>query len=223
MEVTDWYKPKSGANFVQWFQGSTARDDYDNIGTSAKIETKGVPNSSVSLNSDGSATNDQTGEATTSSVSGQTSIVTKTHSESDLDPSTVGQNYFGGTFSGGNNPRDFGGRETFKYTPDKPFDPAAIGHDKRFDNLGAAGAASLFTDTRTIGADWLFVAQELKVSLRNDISNDDRTKAYMIGTGLGFASSWKTIYRLNNPAVGLSSILLWFQISNKGVTNNPSK
>ncbi|WP_254070992.1 DUF6443 domain-containing protein [Pedobacter sp. L105] len=222
MEGKDWYKPTSGANYVQWFAGNSTHEGFDDIGEKAKIETKGVENSSVSLNSDGTATNDQTGNSVTSSISGQTSIITKDPDASSIDPSTIGQNLGGGTFAGGDNPRTFGGKETFNYSPDKPFDPPAIGHDRRFDNLNASGLFGLLTDTRTIGADWLFVKQEIDVSTRYDISGIDKAKAYFIGTGLGGLSLSKTMYKLNTP-LGLSTILMWFDISNKGVTNIPSK
>lgn len=139
-----------------------------------------------------------------------------------VDPSTVGKNLGGSTYAGGNNPRDFANRETYRYVPTVPFDPPAIGHDRRFDNLGARGFIGLLTDTRTIGADWLFVKQELDVAFRNDISNSDKAKAYFIGTGLGGISLPKTIHKLNTP-LGLTAIMMWFQVSNKGVTNMPSK
>ena len=139
-----------------------------------------------------------------------------------LDPSTVGKNLGGGTYAGGNNPRNYDGTYTYAYIPTKPFDPPGIGHDRRFDNLGVEGLLGLLTDTRTIGADWQFVNEEIEVSVRNDISNEDKAKAYLIGTGLGLLSLPKTIHRLNSPS-GLSMIKMWYNISNKGVTNTPSK
>ncbi|MBB5621512.1 RHS repeat-associated protein [Pedobacter cryoconitis] len=140
----------------------------------------------------------------------------------EVDPSTVGKNLLGGTYAGGNNPRDLAGRETYRYVPAKSFDPPAIGHDRRYDNLGTAGLSGLLTDPRAIGADWLFVKQELDVAFRNDISNGDKARAYFLGTGLGGMALPKTLYGLSVP-MGMSKIMAWFKESDKGVTNIPSK
>ena len=140
----------------------------------------------------------------------------------EVDPSTVGKNLLGGTYAGGNNPRDLAGRETYRYVPVKSFDPPAIGHDRRYDNLGTSGLSGLLTDPRAIGADWLFVKQELDVAFRNDISNGDKARAYFLGTGLGGMALPKTLYGLSVP-MGMSKIMSWFKESDRGVTNIPSK
>ena len=140
------------------------------------------------------------------------------------DPSTVGKNIGGGTYAGGRNPLDFNGDYTYAVTPTKPWDPSGIGHDRRYDNLRATGALSLLTDTRTIGADWLFVKEELEVAYSRNItvSNSEKAKAYWIGVGLGAIALPKTIHKLNTPG-GMSMIMMWFKKSDKGVTNEPSK
>lgn len=75
------------------------------------------------------------------------------------------------------------------------------------------------TDTRAIGADWLFVAQEFSIVLNPTNSFEDRVSAEILGIGLGLAATPKTIYQL---IVNPSAILTDFSISNVGVTNTPS-
>lgn len=138
------------------------------------------------------------------------------------DPSTVGKNFFGGTYAGPSNPLDYRGDYTYAVDPIKPWDPPGIGHDRRYDKMKAIGGMSLFTDTRLIGADWQFVTEEVNISARTDISNGDKARAYFVGTGLGLFALPKTIYRLSTPG-GLSMILMWHKISSIGVTNKPTK
>lgn len=37
-----------------------------------------------------------------------------------------------------------------------------------------------------------------------------KAKAYLIGVGLGEAALPKTLYRMNSPFLGITSILMWF-------------
>ncbi|TKC02766.1 RHS repeat domain-containing protein, partial [Pedobacter frigoris] len=139
-----------------------------------------------------------------------------------LDYSTVGKNLGGGTYAGGDNPRNNDGSYSYTYVPTKPFDPPGIGHDRRYDNLKAVGLISLIADHRAIGADWVFVKEQLLVAGRQDISSKDKVKAYFIGTGLGFFSLTKTIHALSAPG-GMTYIQRSYKISNVNVTNEPDK
>ncbi|SES31810.1 RHS repeat-associated core domain-containing protein, partial [Pedobacter rhizosphaerae] len=78
MAPTDWYKSEDGKK-IQWFDGSGPQKGFNNIGSSATLaSTRGdVSLGSVKLNADGTATNAQTGENATASISGKTDIIGK--------------------------------------------------------------------------------------------------------------------------------------------------
>jgi hypothetical protein len=75
----DWYKSDDGKT-IQWFEGSDTQLGYTNIGSSNTITTNvdGKYVGAVNLNSDGSATDAETGKSMESSVSGKTTIVPRT-------------------------------------------------------------------------------------------------------------------------------------------------
>ncbi len=142
-----------------------------------------------------------------------------------LDRSTVGQNLFGLTYPGGENPTTFSGLPDYTFVPKDLSEYPAIGHDRRYDNLDVAGALGLFTDTRAIGADYRFVSEELQIAANPFLPLKTRIYAGTLGVGLGLAAYPKTIFKLiftpNNK--GVQDIILYYHISNHGVTNTPDK
>lgn len=138
------------------------------------------------------------------------------------DPSTIGQNLLGLTYPGGTNPRTFADDYSYSYVPKRLSEYPAIGHDRRYDNLGTAGAKGLLTDTRAIGADWRFVGEEFSIASNQFVDPVSRMQAGILGFGLGVAALPKTIYKLAQPnGQGLTNILIWYNYSNIGVTNAP--
>ena len=140
-----------------------------------------------------------------------------------LDPSTIEQNLplIGGrsTYAGGNNPMTYNKDYTYSYVPTMKTDYPAIGHDRRYDNLGITGASGLLFDTRAIGADWRFVREELRISFAAH-NRQDALNGLMLGIGLGIAALPKTIYQLSKQN-GYNQMMMWYSISNTGVTNKP--
>lgn len=141
----------------------------------------------------------------------------------DLDPSTIEQNLplLGGnsTYAGGDNPMTYNKDYTYSYVPTMMTDYPAIGHDRRYDNLGISGLSGLFWDTRAIGADWKFVSEQFQLLI---LSQDPITKgnAFILGAGLGGLASLKTIYQMTKP-FGYSEMIMWYNYSSYGVTNKP--
>ena len=143
-----------------------------------------------------------------------------------LDPSTLNQNLFGMHYPGGNNPLTYARDPDYSTTPVNLAGYPAIGHDRRYDNLGVAGAKGLLTDTRAIGADWRFVSEEFQVGNLAWQFRDVSTaiKAYALGIGLGAAALPKTLFQYRgNTYTGHAEVMVWYYISNQGVTNKPSK
>lgn len=82
------------------------------------------------------------------------------------------------SYPGGNNPRTYAGDYSYSYVPKRLSEYPAIGHDRRYDNLGTAGAKGLLTDTRAIGADWRFVGEELSIALNPFNDSVSRMQAF---------------------------------------------
>lgn len=138
-----------------------------------------------------------------------------------LDPSTIGNNLFGLTYPGPNNPRSYNGEYNYSYVPTNLAEYPAIGHDRRYDKLKIKGAWGLFTDTRAIGADWRFVIEELSITANPYLSPIDRATAGILGLGVGVSVLPKTLFELISP-FGFIQTLMWYNYSNIGVTNAPS-
>ncbi|WP_445456372.1 DUF6443 domain-containing protein [Flavobacterium sp. HNIBRBA15423] len=139
-----------------------------------------------------------------------------------LDPSTIGQNLFGLTYPGGENPRTYAGDYDYTYVPYDLSEYPAIGHDRRYDKLNIQGASGLFTDTRAIGADFRFVKEELIIASNTFLPLKTRINAGVLGIGLGLSALPKTIVKLSSSQ-GYMQIQMWYHISNAGVTNQPDK
>ena len=141
-----------------------------------------------------------------------------------LDPSTVEQNIplIGGrsTYAGGNNPLTYNKDDSYEYIPTMLTDYPAIGHDRRYNNLKTGGLKGLLFDTRAIGADWVFVGEELSIALNPYIDPVTRINAGLLGAGLGAMAVPKSLFNLAQPNA-LVETIIWFNISNNGVTNTP--
>jgi hypothetical protein len=138
-----------------------------------------------------------------------------------IDPSSIGNNLFGLSYPGANNPKSINREDNFSYVPNNLAEYPAIGHDRRYQNLKINGASGLFTDTRAIGADWKFVGEELSLAANPYINSTDRLSAGVLGVGLGLCVLPKTILQFMRP-YGNIQALKWYGISNQGVNNNPT-
>jgi RHS repeat-associated protein len=138
-----------------------------------------------------------------------------------LDKSTLFQNIFDLTYPGGNNPKSYDGKPNYDFIPTSLAEYPAIGHDRRYDRLGTAGAAGLFFDTKAIGADWQFVKEQLFIASL-PISKKDRLNAMILGIGLGACALPKTLYQHAKGIRGKYETSFWYHYSNIGVTNIPS-
>jgi len=111
------------------------------------------------------------------------------------------------------------GKYTYSYVPTMITDYPAIGHDRRYDNLQINGASGLFFDTRAIGADWKFVGEQFQLfQIMSDPVN--KANSLILGIGLGSSALSKTIYQLAMPN-GFAEMMMWYHVSNIGVTNRP--
>lgn len=197
----------------------------DNTGTYVKWGAEsGVQNSYVKEGGDPSKIYDTTMEIyqTPAEVVGEKD---NRPYEDHLDPSTIGRNLFGLSYAGANNPKTYGGSDSFEYIPKFLSEYPAIGHDRRYANLNIEGASGLFLNTRAIGADWKFVSEELKIAINpfNGASPNDRLTSSLLGIGLGAAAIPKTIFKFSYSDNPIGDLLKDYKESNVGVSNKPSK
>ncbi|WP_080778178.1 DUF6443 domain-containing protein [Chryseobacterium phocaeense] len=141
-----------------------------------------------------------------------------------LNPGTLYKNLGDLTYPGGDNPMTYKGNYSYDYKPLLFSEYPAIGHDRRYDNLKISGVSGLLTDTRAIGADYKFVAEELEIAVNPFIGAKDRAIAAGLGIGLGIAAAPKTIFKLiTQPQFGPMHIENDYRESSKGVTNKPKR
>ncbi|MEE1885058.1 RHS repeat domain-containing protein [Pedobacter flavus] len=78
MRPLDWYRSKDKST-IQWFEGSGEQEGFDHLFAAGKVTSSSdlMRNNGVNLNSDGTATDAITNEATNISKSGQTTIISK--------------------------------------------------------------------------------------------------------------------------------------------------
>jgi hypothetical protein len=116
---------------------------------------------------------------------------------------------------------DANGNRKADYTtiPKKLSDYPAIGHDRRYNNLGINGASGLFFDTRAIGADWQFVGEELDIAVNGSIDPMTQIESASLAVGLGAAALGKTIFA--GLTQSSTEIAMWYGIRSIGVTNSP--
>ena len=138
-----------------------------------------------------------------------------------LDPETVGHNLLGLTYPGGNNPLSYNKKYNYSYRPKNLSEYPAIGHDRRYDNLHISGLKGVLTDTRSIGADWKFVSEEIGIAINPAADIKTRLNAAFLGGLMELGTMSKTIYQLMKPD-GLSETIMWYNLSSEGVTDMPS-
>lgn len=77
----------------------------------------------------------------------------------DLDPSTIGKNCFGTTYTGPNNPKNYDGTDNYDYIPYNLSECPSVMHDKGYDARGAVGASDAFTNLEVVDVDWMLVRE----------------------------------------------------------------
>jgi len=171
-------------------------------------------------NSNGQITN---ASAALSSVANQINGINGGSCNKCVNPSTIGQQPLGFTYPGPYNPKNINGDDDFSHVPSYQSEYPGIGHDRRYDNLGIKGGLGLLTDTRAIGADWRFVAEEIAIAQSpGNVKFLDRVSAASFATILGAVALPKTIWHFGTNQNAVSDTMFWFAVSNQGVTNSPT-
>ena len=144
----------------------------------------------------------------------------------------MGHNILGDNYTGGNNPMNYNGTYNYSMPLMSQTDGPSLGHDRRYDRVGVAGAGAVFSDTRTSLIDLRFVAEQYQIAFnpgntamptRDPMGAISAFKSFVAGTGILFYSLPKMINQsMTNPA-GWGSSLMWYQVSNIGVNNVPNK
>jgi RHS repeat-associated protein len=211
---------------------STYGKGTEHLGEGSTVTTTvgGVVNSQYTLHNNGTAS-DMAGNTidNTKDITTKGGITIFSNCSDCLNPGSLYKNGFGLglTYPGGNNPKTYGGDYSYAFTPLLQSEYPAIGHDRRYDNLGTAGASGLLTDTRAIGADYRFVAEEISIAINPFSGVKEKLTAGILGFGLGAGALPKTIYKLSTNEHGVAGAILDiyhnYRVSNQNVTNTPSK
>lgn len=164
MKPVDWYQSEDGKS-IEWFEGSDYHEGYKNIGASNVVTTNvdGKYAGAVNLNSDGSATNAETGESMDSSVSGKTKITPRTAAlyknfwgpGPDADPYTLSDK------SGG------------YMTPANELDRGAQAHDLDYYRKGASGVSGALFNIDVADADAKLATTSFKIYYRGFLMEKD--------------------------------------------------
>lgn len=141
------------------------------------------------------------------------------------NPYTENNNIFYLTYPGGNNPLNWLGDADYTAIPSSLADYPAIGHDRRYDKLKIKGLSGLLFDTRAIGADAIFVSEQMEIAYNPTLPLRDRIQANILGSGLGACALGKTLIKLSQGPKAFQETMMYFIISNYNknglITNTP--
>jgi RHS repeat-associated protein len=194
MKPFDWYKSEDNSS-IEWFEGSEERAGYTNIGASNQLRTTidGKPAGSINLNSDGSATDAETGSSTNTSISGKTKIVTR--------KTAMYKNFWGPGPDA--DPYSLTDKSGGYIMPANELDAGAQGHDLPYYFKGASGFGGAVGDINVADADYQLAKTSFNIFgrgllLQNDtitnkkiILNSEMPVSLLTGAFFGVISGYK--------------------------------
>lgn len=117
----------------------------------------------------------------------------------DLDPSTVGHNYFSSVYIGPDNPISYNRRKYYyDIAPRDRADAAARQHDLGYDAVKATGISGVLFDTDALPADLKLIGSAFSLFANpfNGATLSERTQGFLIYQGIGTAIAPKAIIYL---------------------------
>ena len=114
--------------------------------------------------------------------------------DQSVDASTLYKNLFGSSYIGGNNPKNYKGKENFDYKPTwSPTEMAAYCHDLEYIAAGASGATSAFFNVSeaVISADIKLVYTCYNIAKDPSVSASERKRAKKTAKGFNFIIQMK--------------------------------
>lgn len=116
------------------------------------------------------------------------------HNGYDLNPNSVGHNYFSSVYIGPNNPVSYNGLKYYYNIAPKNRADARL-HDLGYDAVHAKGVASVFFDTDALPADFKLIGNEFSLGANpfNGATYTERAQGFLISIGIGIAIIPKAI------------------------------
>ncbi|GGH25213.1 hypothetical protein FAZ19_15810 [Sphingobacterium alkalisoli] len=114
---------------------------------------------------------------------------------SDVDPSTLGHNFFWSHYIGPWNPKSFNGRWNYDVAPKSRLDNYAKKHDLAYDDAKVSGLGGVLFSTKAINADYDLAYGAFNLTLnRNSVSQSERAQGLVIGTLITIGALPKSFY-----------------------------
>lgn len=101
-------------------------------------------------------------------------------SDDSVDASTLYKNLFGSSYIGGDNPKDYRGRDSYQFKPIGEAEAAAYQHDKDYDKIGANATKDAFFNTKTYEADRKLADRSKAVMNNTNLPLWERNRARLI-------------------------------------------
>ncbi|MDD4210521.1 MAG: RHS repeat-associated core domain-containing protein [Bacteroidales bacterium] len=117
--------------------------------------------------------------------------------DKSINAETLHNNFFGTSYIGPNNPKDYNGDDNYDYIPRNPSEMPAFRHDQAYDAIGTAGIKGALLDLRTLKADYRLIKECWDISKNPAMSAKDRSIARK--TAIGFGTIMGIKIKLTTP------------------------
>ena|GEM_PF-2104024 len=112
-------------------------------------------------------------------------------SDNSCNAETLHNNYFGTSYTGPNNPKDYNGNDSYQYLPRNLSEYASLKHDLDYDKLNAHGPLDAFLNIYTMNADRELANNSFPFALKSN-SNWDRFTAFAVYLAFNSIASFKS-------------------------------
>ncbi len=104
--------------------------------------------------------------------------------DESVNAESLHNNYFGSSYIGPDNPKDYNGKDNYDYQPTwSPTEMAAYHHDMAYDAVGAEGVSGALFDQRTKCADRCLINECKKIAKDPNVNTSERRRARRIAFG----------------------------------------
>jgi hypothetical protein len=117
--------------------------------------------------------------------------------DKSVNAETLHKNFFGTSYIGPTNPKDYNGNDNYDYIPRNPSEMPAYRHDIAYEAIGTAGITGALLDLRTLKADYRLVKESWDISRNPAMPAKDRNIARK--TAIGFGTVMGIKIKLTTP------------------------
>lgn len=116
-------------------------------------------------------------------------------SDNSVDAQTLHKNYFGTSYTGPNNPKDYNGNESYQYKPRNKSEYGSYIHDILYNKANARGVNGAFLNTtpKVVAADQFLVNYNYLNMMSPNTPLIDRGRSALTATLFSFIVGYKTM------------------------------